>query len=134
MGRLTEGFAVLSGLAPGARVAGYWVEEPLGAGGMSAVYRARDERLGRLVALKVLAPALAADEEFRQRFTAESRTAAAVDHPHIIPVYEAGQADGALFIAMRLVTGGDLRRVIASEGPLSPGRAAGVAPAQIGHP
>jgi serine/threonine-protein kinase len=105
-------------------VAGYRVEEPLGAGGMSAVYRARDERLGRLVALKVLAPALAADGEFRQRFTAESRAAAAVDHPNIIPVYEAGQADGALFIAMRLVAGGDLRRVLADEGPLAPGRAA----------
>jgi Protein kinase domain/WD domain, G-beta repeat len=124
VGRLTEDFAVPGGLAPGVRVAGYRVEEPLGAGGMSAVYRARDERLGRLVALKVLAPALAADGEFRQRFTAESRAAAAVDHPNIIPVYEAGQADGALFIAMRLVAGGDLRRVLADEGPLAPGRAA----------
>jgi serine/threonine-protein kinase len=124
VGRLTEGFVVPGGLAPGARLAGYQVEEPLGVGGMSAVYRARDERLGRLVALKVLAPALAADGEFRRRFTAESRAAAAVDHPNIIPVYEAGQADGALFIAMRLVTGGDLRRVM-SHGPLAPGRAAG---------
>ena len=91
---------------------------------MAVVYRARDERLGRLVALKVLAPALAADGEFRRRFTAESRAAAAVDHPHIIPVYEAGEAGGALFIAMRLVTGGDLRQVLAREGPLPPGRAA----------
>ena len=91
---------------------------------MAVVYRARDERLGRLVALKVLAPALAADEEFRRRFTAESRAAAAVDHPHIIPVYEADEADRALFIAMRLVTGGDLRGVLAREGPLPPERAA----------
>ena len=77
-----------------------------------------------LVALKVLAPALAADEEFRRRFTAESRAAAAVDDPHIIPVYEAGEATGMLFIAMRLVTGGDLRRVLARDGPLPQERAA----------
>ncbi len=123
-GWLSEDFAALGALAPGSRVAGYLVDEPLGAGGMAMVYRARDERLGRPVALKVLAPALAADEQFRRRFTAESRAAAAVDHPHIIPVYEAGQAGRALFIAMRLVTGGDLRRVLAREGPLPPERAA----------
>jgi len=123
-GRLSEDFPVLGGLGAGSQVGGYRVERPLGAGGMAVVYRARDERLGRLVALKVLAPALAADGEFRRRFTAESRAAAAVDHPHIIPVYDAGQAGGALFIAMRLVTGGDLRQVLDREGPLPPGRAA----------
>jgi WD40 repeat protein len=123
---LSEDFPGPGGLAAGSRVAGYRVEEPLGAGGMAVVYRARDERLRRLVALKVLAPALAADEEFRWRFTAESRAAAAVDHPNIIPVYEAGQAGRALFIAMRLVTGGDLRGVLAREGPLAPGRMAGL--------
>jgi serine/threonine protein kinase len=122
---LSEDFPVPGGLAPGSLVGGYRVERPLGAGGMALVYQARDERLGRLVALKVLVPALAADEEFRRRFTAESRAAAAVDHPHIIPVYEAGQVGWALFIAMRLVTGGDLRGVLAREGPLSPERAAG---------
>ena len=123
-GQLSEDFPVPGGLEPGTRVTGYRVEQALGAGGMAVVYRARDERLGRLVALKVLAPALAADEEFRRRFTAESRAAAAVDHPHIIPIYEAGQAGLALFIAMRLVTGGDLRGVLAREGPLPPERAA----------
>jgi Protein kinase domain/WD domain, G-beta repeat len=125
-GTLSEDFTGLGGLAAGARVAGYRLEAQVGAGGMAVVFRARDERLGRLVALKLLAPGLAADEEFRRRFTAESRAAAAVDHPHIIPVYEAGQAGGALFIAMRLVTGGDLRQVIAREGPLAPERAAGL--------
>ena len=125
-GRLSEDFPVPGGLAAGSLVAGYRVEAPLGAGGMAVVYRARDERLRRLVALKVLVPALAADEEFRWRFTAESRAAAAVDHPNIIPVYEAGQAGRALFIAMRLVTGGDLRGVLAREGPLAPGRMAGL--------
>jgi serine/threonine protein kinase len=126
---LSEGFLAFpapGGLGAGSLVAGFRLEEPVGAGGMAVVYRARDERLGRLVALKVLAPALAADEEFRRRFTAESRAAAAVDHPHIIPVYEAGEAGGVLFIAMRFVTGGDLRKILAREGPLPPGRAAQV--------
>lgn len=70
------------------------------------MFLARDERLGRMVALKVLAPALGMDQEFRQRFIRESRAAAAVDDPHIVPVYEAGEADGVLFIAMRYVPGG----------------------------
>jgi WD40 repeat protein len=123
-GPLSEEFQLLGESAPGTLVAGYRVEESLGAGGMAVVYRARDERLGRMVALKVLGPALAADEEFRRRFIAESRAAAAVDHPNIVPVYEAGQAGDALFIAMRLVTGGDLRQVLDREGPLPPARAA----------
>ena len=114
----------LAGLRAGSPVAGYRLEARVGAGGMAVVFRARDQRLGRLVALKVLAPALAADEVFRRRFIAESRAAAAVDDPHIIPVYEAGEAGGVLFIAMRFVIGGDLRRVLQREGPLPPGRAA----------
>jgi serine/threonine protein kinase len=75
-------------LAVGSRIAGYLLEEEVGAGGMAVVFRARDERLGRPVALKVLAPRLAADEEFHRRFLRESRAAAAVDDPHIIPVFE----------------------------------------------
>ena len=105
-------------------MAGYRLEAQVGAGGMAVVFRARDERLGRLVALKILAPALAADAAFRRRFIAESRAAAAVDDPHIIPVYEAGEAGGVLFIAMRFVAGGDLRRVLEREGALPPARAA----------
>ena len=122
---LSEDFpALLAGLRAGSLVAGYRLEAQVGAGGMAVVFRARDERLGRLVALKVLAPGLAADAGFRRRFIAESRAAAAVDDPHIIPVYEAGEADGVLFIAMRFVAGGDLRGVLDREGPLPPGRAA----------
>src|ERR1700722_17907106 len=125
-GVMSEDFAVhLSGLRAGSLVAGYRLEAQLGAGGMAVVFRARDERLGRLVALKLLAPALAADAAFRQRFIAESRAAAAVDDPFIIPVYEAGEADGVLFIAMRFVQGGDLRHVLDREGALPPERAAG---------
>jgi len=91
---------------------------------MAVVFRARDERLGRSVALKILSPAQASDSEFRRRFITESQAAAAVDDPHIIPVYEAGEADGVLFIAMRYVAGGDLREVLEREGALSPDRAA----------
>jgi serine/threonine protein kinase len=112
------------GLAPGSVVAGYRLEERIGAGGMAEVFRARDQRLGRQVALKVLAPALAMDEEFRVRFIREWRAATAVEHPHIIPVYAADESGGVLFIAMRLVTGGDMRSVIRRDGPLAPERTA----------
>ena len=98
------------------------LDEQIGLGGMAVVYRATDERLGRRVALKLLAPALAEDAGFRQRFIRESRAAAAVDHPNIIPIYEAGEIDGALFIAMRYVHGGDVRSLLERENPLSPGR------------
>jgi serine/threonine protein kinase len=122
---LGEGFPMqLAELRPGAQVAGYRLEAQVGAGGMAVVFRARDERLGRLVALKLLAPGLASDLGFRRRFIAESRAAAVVDDPHIIPIYEAGEAGGALFIAMRFVDGGDLRGVLDREGALSPARAA----------
>ena len=116
------GFRV--GFAAGSRIAGYRLEEEIGRGGMAVVFRARDERLGRLVALKILAPALAADESFRHRFIRESRAAAAVDDPHIVPVFEAGEADGVLFIAMRYVRGGDAGSLVRHEGPLPPGRVA----------
>jgi serine/threonine protein kinase len=115
---------LLAGLTPGAVVAGYQLESRIGAGGMAVVFRARDERLGRTVALKVLAPTLAGDGEFRERFIRESRAAAAVDHPHIIPVYGAGEADGILYLAMRYASGGDLRSVMYREGPLPAERAA----------
>jgi len=115
---------VLTGLVPGSRVAGYVLERRVGAGGTAAVYRARDERLGRVVALKLLSAELTEDEGFRKRFLREARAVAAVDHPHIIPVYEAGEADGVLFIAMRFVAGSDLRVVVGQEGALAPERAA----------
>jgi serine/threonine protein kinase/tetratricopeptide (TPR) repeat protein len=113
-------------VAAGSRIAGYLLEQQIGAGGMAVVFRACDERLQRLVALKVLSPALAADEAFRRRFIRESRAAAAVDDPHIIPVHEAGEANGVLFIAMRYVPGGDVRTVIRRSGPLSPSYAAAI--------
>ena len=100
------------------RVAGYQLVAEIGRGGMAIVYRARDVRLGRTVALKILAPQLAEDESFRHRFIDESRAAAAVDHPNIVPVFEAGESDGSLFIAMRYVGTGDARTVLETTGPL----------------
>jgi len=113
-------------LGPGSRMAGYLIEEQIGAGGMAVVFRARDEVLGRSAAIKVLSPALASDEEFRVRFLRESRAVAAVDEPHIIPVYAAGEADGGvLYIATRFIAGGDLAMLLRQAGgALAPDRAA----------
>ncbi len=122
---MTQDFSsVVGGMAPGEQIAGYQIEAQIGRGGMAVVYRALDLRLGRQVALKVLAPHLGEDEAFRQRFIRESRAAAGVDHPHIIPVFEAGEADGVLFIAMRYVAYGDVRNLIDREGRLSTARTA----------
>jgi serine/threonine protein kinase len=117
---------VPSSLVPGSRFAGYRIEEFLGAGGMAAVYRAYHEGMGREVALKVLAAALAGDVAFRRRFEREAHLVAKVEHPHIIPVYEADQEQdfGVPFIAMRLVRGGDLRAIVSREGYMTAGRAA----------
>ncbi len=118
------GFVV--SFAAGSRIAGYRLEERIGQGGMAVVFRARDEGLGRLVALKILAPTLAGDAAFQRRFISESRAAAAIDDPHIVPVFAAGEADGVLFIAMRYVAGGDAHSLLDREGPLPPGRVAAI--------
>jgi serine/threonine-protein kinase len=104
--RRPDGFS--GRLGPGSLIAGYLIEEQVGAGGMAVVFRARDEVLGRFAAVKVIAPVMAGDDEFRARFLRESRAVAAVDSPHIIPVYAAGEAEGLLYIATRFVAGGDL--------------------------
>jgi serine/threonine-protein kinase len=116
----------LTGFSVGSRIAGYRLEEQIGQGGMAVVFRAQDERLRRQVALKILSPALMADEDFRQRFIRESRSAAAVDDPHIIPVFEAREADGVLFIAMRYVPDGDAGTLVRRLGPLPISRAAAI--------
>lgn len=113
----------LAGLVPGTLIGGYRIEGRIGAGGMAVVFRAREESLGRPVALKVLVPELAADAEFRERFVHESRVASAVDHPNIIPVHAAGGDAGVLYLAMRYVAGGDLHSLVEREGPLPPERA-----------
>ncbi|MEU2542473.1 serine/threonine-protein kinase [Streptomyces iakyrus] len=111
----------------GQQIAGYRIEQEIGRGGMAVVYRARDLRLERTVALKLLAPELARNDTFRRRFTHESRAAAAIDHPHIVPVFEAGETDGVLYIAMRYVAGSDLRHVLDRDGPMPPVTAVRVA-------
>jgi serine/threonine-protein kinase len=116
----------VTGLAAGARIAGYRLEERIGQGGMAVVFRAHDERLDRTVALKLLAPALAGNQELQQRFISESRAAATIDDPHIVPVFAAGQADGLLFIAMRYVAGGDAHSLLRRDGPLPPDRVAAI--------
>jgi len=107
------------------------IEAEVGRGGMGVVYRAEQVALGRKVALKLVAPALARDEAFRRRFERESQMAAAIDHPHAIPVYEAGEDGGQLFILMRYVAGADLASLLASEGALEPARVARIV-AQVG--
>src|SRR4051812_20134464 len=107
----------------GSSLGPYRVEGTLAHGGMGVVYRATEVALERPVALKVINPALAWEPGFRERFDRESRFAASVDDPHIVPVYAAGECDGVLYIAMRLVEGTDLRSLIAAEGALCPGRA-----------
>ncbi|MGP3962699.1 serine/threonine protein kinase [Nonomuraea sp. 3N208] len=108
----------------GQEVAGYYIEDIVGKGGMAVVYLALDPRLSRRVALKILNPVLSVDDRFRQRFILESRTVASIEHPNIIPIYEANaDADGVLYIAMRYVDGLDLRRLIYDRGPLPIGPA-----------
>ncbi|WP_435056334.1 serine/threonine-protein kinase [Streptomyces venezuelae] len=111
----------------GKQIAGYLVESEIGRGGMAVVYEARDLRLDRRVALKLLAPELARNDTFRQRFAHESKVAATIEHPHIVPVFEAGEADGLLYIAMRLVEGPDLRVMLDRTGPLPVQTAARIA-------
>ena len=102
----------------GTRIGGYEIESFLGRGGMGVVYKARHTRLGRMVALKVLVPELAADETFRTRFVRESQMAASIDHPNVIPIYDADEVDGVLFLAMRYVEGTDLKVMIERDGAL----------------
>jgi predicted Ser/Thr protein kinase len=106
----------------GTTVAGYRLEKLLGRGGMSVVYLAEHVRLGRKVALKLLSAALSEDESFRERFERESRRAAEIDHPNIVPIYDAGDADGQFFIAMRYVQGSDLKTAIKTDGAMNVGR------------
>jgi len=115
----------------GSEFAGYRIERVLGRGGMGVVYLAEQLSLGRKVALKVLVPELADNPGFRVRFESESRLAAAIDHPNIIPLYEAGEDSGLLFITMRYVRGTDLLEVLRAEPVLPMDRALQIA-SQVG--
>jgi len=104
----------------GTELAGYQIEGVIGRGGMSVVYLAEHVRLGRKVALKVLAPELAGSERFHDRFLRESKLAASIDHPNIVPIYDADESEGVLYIAMRYVEGSDLKQAIRDQGRLEP--------------
>ena len=118
---------VESNVAVGTTIAEYLVEELVGRGGMGEVYRARDERLERRVALKLLRPASRRRRGFRERLLRESRLAASLDHPNVVPVYEAGEADGRLSSPCGYVDGTDLRALLRREGALEPARAIALA-------
>jgi streptogramin lyase/predicted Ser/Thr protein kinase len=113
-------------LAIGSSVAGYRLDALLARGGMGVVYRATHLGLEREVALKVIAHELADREGFRERFLRESRIAAKLDHPAVVPIFDSREVEGELIVAMRLVEGGDLRRLIDSRGPLPPAEALGL--------
>ena len=124
--------SVTRDLPRGTLIVHYRIEAVLGRGGMSVVYLAEDLRLRRHVALKLLAPAVAEDVRFRERFLSESELAASLDHANVIPIYEAGEADGRLFIAMRYVEGSDLKARL-GDGPL-PTRRRSPSPSRSAEP
>src|SRR5437879_10513446 len=105
-------------LVIGGQLGSYLIESVIGRGGMSVVYRATHSRLGTSVALKVLAPELSSDDTFRERFLREAQMAAGIDHPNVIPIHDTGLHDQSLYIVMRYVSGGDLKALLATSGPL----------------
>ena len=100
-------------LSPGTRLGPYEIVAPIGAGGMGEVYQARDTRLGRTVAIKVLAAHLSADPDLRERFEREARAASALNHPHICTIHDIGEQDGQHFIVMEWLDGQTLKHLIA---------------------
>ena len=116
----------MAGLDVGADIAGHRLEAVIGRGGMGVVYRARDLALDRVVALKVIAPEFAAEEDFRERFKRESQQAASIRHPNVISIYRAGEEGDLLFITMDYVEGTDLKTFIGVRGRLDPLVAAGL--------
>ena len=112
-----------SELEAGALVGGYRIDYLISRGGMGMVYRATNPALNRIYALKVLAPELAEDDLFRERFRRETRIAASLNHPNVVAIHDAGEHDGMLFLAMDLVDGTDLRDLIIRTGRLDPERA-----------
>jgi hypothetical protein len=110
----------------GSRIGGYRVEAVIGRGGMGVVYRAAQIALERTVALKLIAPEISSHGGFRQRFETEAKVAASLDHPNVLPVYEAGEEEGLLFVSMRYVAGADLGTLLSDSGPLAPARAVAI--------
>ena len=108
----------------GSQIAGYRIESLVGRGGMGVVYRATQLELGRVVALKLIAPEALEEPGARERFISEARHAAAIEHPNVLPIYAAGEADGRAYMVMRFVEGDDLRGRVRRSGRLPPAQAA----------
>ena len=123
-GRLAAGATAELGV--GSEFAGHRIEAIAGRGGMGVVYRATDLTLDRRVALKLIAPSVAGDDEFRARFERECRVAASLEHPHVVPIYHAGQEGDRLYVTMRFIEGTDLRALLAEQGRLDPEHAVAV--------
>src|SRR3954471_4945198 len=113
-------------LRPGSRFGAYRIEAAVGRGGMATVYRAEHVHLRRQVALKVPMPELASEPAFRERFIRESRAAATLVHPNMVAVFDAGEIEGVLYLAMQFVEGEDLARQLRRDGPLASERAVAV--------
>lgn len=113
-------------LTRGATFAGHRIEGVAGRGGMGTVYRATHLALDHVVALKVIAADLAADDAFRERFRSESRIAVSLRHPNVVPIHHAGEEEGLLFVTMDLIDGPDLRKLLIAGGPLPPDRAVAI--------
>src|SRR5262245_44811596 len=106
----------------GSGLLGYRIDQFVGRGGMGVVYRGHDARLKRNVALKLIAPEFSNDERFRERFLAETELAASLEHPNVVPIHDAGEIEGQLYLAMRFVEGSDLQALLREEGSLEPAR------------
>jgi DNA-binding NarL/FixJ family response regulator len=122
----TTGVGALMELPIGSTFAGHRIDAVAGRGGMGVVYLATDLALDRPVALKLIAPELARDPVFRARFVSECKVAAAIDHPHVVPIFHAGEERGLMYVTMRYIKGTDLRTLLGDEGRLAPGRAVGI--------
>ena len=121
----------------GAEFLGYRIESLAGRGGMGVVYRAYDLRLKRVVAIKLIAPELSELADFQERFLAETELAASLEHPNVVPIHDAGEVDGQLYIAMRYVEGGELKTLLQKEGgwnPSEPSRSADRSPPRSTRP
>ena len=113
-------------LAPGSDFGNWRIDRLIGRGGMGVVYQATDRQLGRPVAIKLIADDRAGDPHFQERFQREAQLTASIDHPHVIPVYAAGEIDGQLYLATRFVDGTDLHQLLRRDGPLPHERAADI--------
>jgi serine/threonine-protein kinase len=120
---MAEAVSVQAEIRIGSEFVGYRIDDLIGRGGMGVVYRAYDLRLKRAVALKLMTPELALDQRFRERFSREAELAMSLEHPNVVPIHDAGDIDGRLYLAMRHVEGTDLRALLQAEGALDPARA-----------